>query len=106
MLHIGIFLKCDSNRFSKSCIHSARWIFYISANYRDYRDLERAASKHIIVLVLLFKPISFLPGRLSLETRKEEGGHVLRHNCVGGYPVASQIKIHFSKVMSLLWPKN
>lgn len=42
MLHIDILRKCELNRFSKSCIYSTRWIFCIFANYRDYRDLERA----------------------------------------------------------------
>lgn len=58
------------------------------------------------MFVQLFKSISFLPGRLSLEIRKGEGGYVFRHNCVGGYPVASQIEIDLSKVAILLWLKK
>lgn len=67
---------------------------------------QKPASKHIILFVLFLKSISFLPGRLSLEIRKDEGRHVLTHNCVGGYPVASQIEIDLSKVAVLHWPKK
>lgn len=66
--------------------------------------LESSFQTHHSVCTL--ESISFLLGRLSLETRKDEGGQVLNHNCVGGYPVASQIEIHLSKVAILLWPKK